>query len=93
MERCSDRARERRGRRGLEVWRHGRQARNERHVRKVEQRRLDRRSILAEERHTHALLCVSIGVSSSMVEAGVPTWRRAILLYSLLLIALRDCLS
>jgi hypothetical protein len=89
----SDRAHERRRRKDLEVWRHGQRARNGRRVRKAEQRRPDRRSILAEERHTHALSCVSIGVSSRVVEVGVPTWRRAILLYSLPLIALRDCLS
>jgi len=86
-------AREQSGRRDLEERRHGRQARNEGRVGKRECRpHVDRRSIPAAEHRTLAFEQISIGVSSG-INLAAPTWRRAILLYSLLLIALRDCLS
>lgn len=53
---------------------------------------VDQRSIPAAEQRTLAFEQISIGVSSG-INLAAPTCRRAILLYSLLLIALRDCLS
>lgn len=85
-------ARERSGRRGLEALLRGRWARSGGRVGKRESLHEDRSSIPAAEHHTPACMLISIGVSSG-INLAAPTWRRAILPYSLLLIALRDCLS
>lgn len=85
-------ARGRSGRRGLEARRCGHWARSEGRVGKAWYPRVDWHSIPAAEHHTLAFERVSIGMTSAVI-LPTPTWRRAILLYSLLLIALRDCLS
>lgn len=86
-------AREQSGRKALEVRRHGRWARSGVRVGRREWcPHVGRRSIPAAGNHTPAFEQISIGVSSG-INLAAPTWRRAIRLYSLLLISLRDCLS
>ena len=107
VRRSKDPFRRRCVRRALEAWTRSRWAKSEGHVEggrgRHGSRRAGRGMLVVEERsnlaaghRTRALLVNQLGGSNSVVCHGYQakhTCRRAILPYSLLLIALRDCLS